>query len=94
MWCQSKDQFEEVRIVDKRGKLFTFSLDERAVFALDLPNVLVIVDLEGGGRLYGQATDRDPKSLKVGMDIELTFRKFHEGSGFHNYSWKCRPVRC
>lgn len=94
MWCQSKDQFDEVRIVDKRGKLFTFSLDERAIFALDLPNVLVIVDLEGGGRLYGQATDRDPKSLKVGMDIELTFRKFHEGSGFHNYSWKCRPVRC
>ena len=62
MWCQSKDQFDEVKIVDKTGKLFTFSLDERAVFALDLPNVLVIVDLEGGGRIYGQATDRDPKS--------------------------------
>lgn len=94
MWCQEKDQFEAVRIVDKRGKLFTFSLDERAVFALDLPNVLVIVDLEEGGRIYGQATDRDSKSLKVGMEMELTFRKFHEGSGFHNYSWKCRPVRC
>jgi 3-hydroxy-3-methylglutaryl CoA synthase len=94
MWCQAKDKFDEVKIVDKKGKLFTFSLDERAVFALDLPNVLVIVDLEGGGRLYGQATDRDPKSLNVGMDMELTFRKFHEGSGFHNYSWKCRPVRC
>jgi 3-hydroxy-3-methylglutaryl CoA synthase len=94
MWCQSKDQFEEVKIVGKKGKLFTFSLDERAAFALDLPNVLVIVDLEGGGRLYGQATDRDPKSLKIGTEMELTFRKFHEGSGFHNYSWKCRPVRC
>jgi len=94
MWCQAKDQFEEVRIVDKRGKLFTFSLDERAVFALDLPNVLVIVDLEGGGRVYSQATDREPESLKVEMDMEFTFRKFHEGSGFHNYSWKCRPVRC
>ncbi len=94
MWCQSKDQFDEVKIADKTGKLFTFSLDERAVFALDLPNAIVIVDLEGGGRLYGQATDRDPRALKVGMEIELTFRKFHEGSGFHNYSWKCRPVRC
>ena len=94
MWCQSKDQFDEIKIVDKRGKLFTFSLDDRAVFALDLPNAIVIVDLEGGGRLYGQATDRDPKVFKVGMEIELTFRKFHEGSGFHNYSWKCRPVRC
>jgi 3-hydroxy-3-methylglutaryl CoA synthase len=94
MWCQAKDQFQLVRIVDKRGKLFTFSLDERAVFALDLPNVLVIVDLEGGGRVYNQATDRDPKKLEVGMDMEFTFRKFHDASGFHNYSWKCRPVRC
>lgn len=94
MWCQEKDQFDEVRIVDKKGKLFTFSLDERAVFALDLPNVLVIVDLEGGGRIYNQATDRDPKKLEVGMDMEFTFRKFHEGSGFHNYSWKLQPVRC
>jgi hydroxymethylglutaryl-CoA synthase len=93
MWCQAKGQFEEVRISDKKGKLFTFSLDERAVFALDLPNVLAIVDLEGGGRIYGQLTDRDPNKIKIGMPIELTFRKFHEGSGFHNYSWKCRPVR-
>ena len=94
MWCQAKDQFDDVKVVDKTGKVFTYSLDERAVFALDLPNVIVIVDLEGGGRLYGQATDRDPKSIKIGLDMEFTFRKFHEGSGFHNYSWKTRPVRC
>ena len=94
MWCQAKDQFDDFRIVDKKGKIFTFSLDDRAVFALDLPNVLVIVDLEGGGRVYNQATDRDPSKLEVGMEMEFTFRKFHEGSGFHNYSWKCQPVRC
>lgn len=94
MWCQVRDEFDAVRVVDKRGKLFTYSLDERAVFALDLPNVLVIVDLEGGGRIYNQATDRDPEKLEVGMDMEFTFRKFHEGSGFHNYSWKLQPVRC
>lgn len=94
MWCQTRDQLDPVKIVDKKGKVFTFSLDERAVFALDLPNVIVIVDLEGGGRIYNQATDRDPKKLSVGMEMEFTFRKFHEGSGFHNYSWKLRPVRC
>jgi hydroxymethylglutaryl-CoA synthase len=93
MWCQSKGQFEEIRISDKKGKLFTFSLDERAVIALDLPNVLAIVDLDGGGRVYGQVTDRDPNKIEIGMDIELTFRKFHEGGGFHNYAWKCRPLR-
>jgi len=94
MWCQSKDQFDDVKIIDKIGKVFTYSLDERAVFALDLPNVIVIADLEGGGRIYGQLTDRDPKAVSVGMDVEMTFRKYHEGSGFHNYSWKVRPVRC
>jgi hydroxymethylglutaryl-CoA synthase len=94
MWCQTKDQFDQVRLVDKTGKIFTYSLDERAVFSLDLPNVLVIVDLEGGGRIYNQATDRDPSKLTVGMEMEFTFRKFHEGGGFINYSWKLRPVRC
>lgn len=94
MWCQAKDQFDEVRVSDKKGTLFTYSLDERAVFALDLPNVLGIVDLEGGGRVYGQLTDRDPSKVEIGMPMEMTFRKFHEGQGFHNYAWKCRPVRC
>jgi 3-hydroxy-3-methylglutaryl CoA synthase len=94
MWCQSKDQFVDTKIVDKVGKVFTYSLDDRAVFALDLPNIIVIADLEGGGRIYGQLTDRDPKAVSVGMEVEMTFRKYHEGSGFHNYSWKCRPVRC
>ena len=94
MWCQSKDQFDDVRIVDKIGKVFTYSMDERAVFALDLPNVIVIADMEGGGRIYGQLTDRDPKAVSVGMPVEMTFRKYHAASGFYNYSWKCRPVRC
>lgn len=93
MWCQAKDRFEEVTISDKKGELFTFSLDDRAIFALDLPNVLSIVNLEGGGRFYGPMTDRDPTKIKIGMPIELTFRKFHEGGGFHNYAWKCRPIR-
>ncbi|MBW1863027.1 MAG: hydroxymethylglutaryl-CoA synthase [Deltaproteobacteria bacterium] len=94
MWCQTKDQFDEVRIIDKKGRLFTFSLDDRAVFTLDLPNVLGIVDLKEGGRIYNQVTDRDPGKLEIGMEMEFTFRRFHEGSGFHNYSWKLQPVRC
>lgn len=94
MWCQAKGQFEEVRFSDKKGKVFTFSIDQRAIFALDLPNVLAIADLEGGGRVYGQVTDRDPNKIAIGMPVELTFRKFHEGGGFHNYAWKIRPVRC
>jgi len=91
--CQARGDFEEIRLSDKKGKLFSFSMDERAKVPV-LPNVLSIVDFEGGGRFSSVMTDRDPQQLKVGMPVELTFRKMHEGSGIHNYYWKCRPVRC
>lgn len=93
MWCQTQDQFDPVRLSDKRGTLFTFSMDERAA-VIDPPNILCEVDIEGGGRFYGQMTDRDPAQVKVGMPVEFTFRKIHEGAGFHNYYWRCRPIRC
>jgi 3-hydroxy-3-methylglutaryl CoA synthase len=90
--CQSKDDFEEIRLSDRKGTIFTFSKDERAM-APDLPNVLCIVDLEGGGRFYSVMTDRKPDSIKIGMPVEMTFRRIHEGLELYNYFWKTRPVR-
>ena len=91
-WCQSRDNFDEISLADKKGTIFTFSMDERAMEA-DLPNVLAIIDFEGGARFYSQVTDREPSKLEVGMQMEPVFRKIHEGSGLHNYFWKVRPVR-
>jgi uncharacterized OB-fold protein len=92
-WCQAKDEFDEIRLSDKRGNLFTFSMDERAA-VVDLPDVICIVDFVGGGRFWCKMTDRDPANVKPEMEVELTFRKMHEGQGLHNYFWKARPVRC
>ncbi len=92
-WCQARDNFEPVRLSGKKGTLFTFSMDERAR-VLDLPSVMCVVDLEGGGRLFTQMTDRDPHQIKVDSPVELTFRNLHDGMGLHNYFWKARPVRC
>lgn len=92
-YCSSKGSFDNIRLSDKRGKLFTFSMDERA-FEIDLPKVLSVIDLDGGGRFYTSLTDRDPAKVDVGMPVEFTFRKVHDGSGLHNYFWKARPVRC
>ena len=92
-YCQTKDQFERLRLSDKRGTLFTFSVDERAQVP-DPPTVASVVDLDIGGRLVLQMTDRDVAKVDVGMPVEMTFRNMHEGSGFHNYFWKCRPIRC
>lgn len=92
-WCQAKDDFEPVRLSDRKGTVFTYSMDERAR-VLDLPSIMCVVDLEGGGRIFTQMTDRDPHQVKVGMPVELTLRNLHDGQGFHNYFWKVRPVRC
>lgn len=91
--CTAKDQYDEVKLADKKGILFTFSMDERAMVK-DLPNVMGIVDFEGGGRFYCIVTDRDPAKLDIGIAVEMTFRNLHDGSGIHNYCWKARPVRC
>ncbi len=93
IYCQADSKFfEEVPLSEKKGTLVTFSMDERSA-AIDPPNVLAAVALEGGGRFFSQMTDRDTNNLQVGMPMELTFRRIHDALGVHNYFWKCRPVR-
>jgi uncharacterized OB-fold protein len=97
MYCQTRGNFEDYRLSDKKGNLFTYSMDERAM-EIVLPKVISIVDFEGGGRFYCSLTDRDTEKVEVGMPVELTFRMFldgkEEGSGFRNYMWRARPIRC
>jgi uncharacterized OB-fold protein len=38
-------------------------------------------------------TDRDPAECKVGIPVDLTFRKLYYVGGIYNYWWKCRPAR-
>ena len=93
MYCQADEKFlEEVSLSEKKGTLFTFSIDDRAS-VIDPPNVLAAVSLEGGGRFFSQMTDRDAKNITVGMPMELTFRRIHDALGVHNYFWKCKPAR-
>jgi hydroxymethylglutaryl-CoA synthase len=91
-YCQAKDNYEEVRLADKTATVFTFSMDERAV-EVDPPRVWTISDFDDGGRIYCTMTDRDTEKIDIGMKVEMTFRKIHEGAGVHNYFWKCRPAR-
>jgi hydroxymethylglutaryl-CoA synthase len=93
IYCQTKDKFDPIKLSDKKGKLFTFSMDERAM-EIVLPKVFSVVDLDCGGRFYSIMTDRDTKKIEVGMPLELTFRRQLEGSGLHNYFWRVRPIRC
>lgn len=90
--CQAKDEFEEVRLSERKGRVFTFSLDNLAG-GPDVPLVQTILETEEGARIYCMMTEADPKEVKIGMPVEMTFRRFREARGFYNYFWKCRPVR-
>lgn len=88
--CRIKDSFEDWKI-GQRGKVYTFTKDHLPPTP-DPPVIMASADIEGGGRFYGQITDCDPAKVEIGMGVELTFRRIHEGSGFINYFWKMRPI--
>jgi 3-hydroxy-3-methylglutaryl CoA synthase len=58
----------------------------------DSPTTHGVVELDGGGRLYVHLTDVDADQVEIDMPVELTFRKYHDGSGLKNYFWKARPA--
>ncbi|MDD5037896.1 MAG: 3-oxoacyl-[acyl-carrier-protein] synthase III C-terminal domain-containing protein [Dehalococcoidales bacterium] len=90
--CGAKDEFEPYRFADKRGKVASFSHDFLAL-SQDPPTTLTVIDFEGGGRATYAMSDRDPQECKVGMMVEMTFRKIYYSRGIHNYFWKCKPAR-
>jgi len=90
--CGARGEFDYIRLSDKRAKIFSFSGDMLAG-VLDPPMIIAMIDFDGGGRAELLLTDRDPATVKIGMPVELTFRRFHEAADFHNYYWKARPPR-
>ena len=90
--CGTKDQFDDYPFYDKKGTVCTYTQDKLAA-SLDPPLTVTIIDFEGGGRAAFEMTDRDPAEVKVGMPVELTFRKLFFDRGIHNYYWKTKPIR-
>jgi len=37
-------------------------------------------------------TDVDPKSVKIGDRVAMTFRRIITAGSVHNYFWKARPL--
>lgn len=90
--CHSKDQFLPVRLSDKKATIFTFSMDY-VDSPIDVPIVITMLDFEGGGRSQFYMTDRVVEQVKIGMPVEMSFRKLEERDGIHNYFWKSVPQR-
>jgi len=89
--CQSKDEFEDYRFSDKTGRLFTYAVDHLQP-TKNPPGLNGVVDFDGGGRLICELTDYDLDQVKIGMPVEMTFRKLFQGKGIVNYFWKAMPI--
>jgi len=88
--CRAKDDFEEVRLCGRKGKLFSYS------FEFIRGNVPIgLVNLEGGGRVFVELTDADPGELKIDLPVELTFRRLNlwREDGMYGYFWKATPIK-
>ncbi len=92
--CGAVDQMAEYRFSDKKGVIFTYTGDNLAA-SIDPPSIYGLVDFDGGGRYWFDFTDCDLDSIKVGMPVEMTFRRRYvdEPSGVHGYAWKATPIR-
>ncbi len=92
--CHTKDDFEPYSFADKKGKVFTFTLKYGGdIPAFASPGVDTMADFEGGGRALFGMTDMIADKVKVGMDVEMSFRTLGVGGGIHNYYWRCMPSR-
>jgi hydroxymethylglutaryl-CoA synthase len=89
--CQAKDEFEDYKFSDKKGILFSYTIDNLQP-TQNPPGVNGVIDFEGGGRMICELTDCDPEKVDVGMKVEMTFRKMFSSRGIHNYFWKAKPV--
>ena len=92
IYCGAKDQYEGVRLSDRKGILYTYCIDNLALSG-DPPTVVSKVHLDEQVGVYCLMTDRNIEKLKPDMPVEMTFRKMHDAGGMHTYYWKCRPPR-
>jgi 3-hydroxy-3-methylglutaryl CoA synthase len=92
--CRAIDEMEPYRFSDKKAAVFNYTGDNLAA-SISPPAIYGMVDFEGGGRAWLDFTDCDLEEVKVGLPVELTFRRKYvdEARGIHGYFWKVVPVR-
>jgi hydroxymethylglutaryl-CoA synthase len=90
--CRAVDRMEDYCFADKEGRIFNYTGDMLA-FSYDPPQIYGTVEFDGGGRILLNFTDCDLNGIKVGMPVEMTFRKKYDDDrrGVHSYFWKAMP---
>ncbi len=87
--CFAKDDFEPVRLAERIGRVVTYTFD--FFFPTpEPPTIVTITDIDGA-RVHLQLVDVKPDDVKIGMPVELVFRRIHQVGGRPNYYWKGVP---
>ena len=89
--CHAIDKMEPYCFLDKQGKIRTFTIDGLSL-SLDSPNILVVLEFEGGGKLMTYLVDCKKEDVYVGMPVRPTFRKMFAANGVQTYFWKVVPA--
>lgn len=72
----------------RSGTVVTFARDH--VFPFGGPLSMAVVELDGGGRFYGQVADR--LEVEIGDRVALVLRRLHDGGNVPNYFWKIQAA--
>jgi 3-hydroxy-3-methylglutaryl CoA synthase/NAD(P)-dependent dehydrogenase (short-subunit alcohol dehydrogenase family)/putative sterol carrier protein len=92
--CVARHSQEEYEFADIPAKVKTFTGDLLAV-SVDPPHKYGMIQFEGGGRFMTDFTDCKLEEMKVGLPVQMVFRKRNDAEerrGFVNYFWKAVPV--
>jgi hydroxymethylglutaryl-CoA synthase len=88
--CHTKDQFDMVRLAEKRGEIYSYTVDY-AAGGLEIP-IVTMTNIEDGGRAFCLLTDASPDEAGIGLPVEFSFRKSYQDI-IPEYIWKARPIR-
>lgn len=87
--CFAKDDFAPARLADRIGRVVTYTFDY--FFPTPEPPTIVTVTDFDGARVHLQLVDVRPEEVRLGMEVEPSFRRIHEVGGRPNYYWKGVP---
>ena len=89
--CHAIDKREPYCFLDKKAHIRTFTIDSLSR-SLDSPNILVVLEFEGGGKMMTFLVDCKKEDVHVGMTVRPSYRKMFKAEGIHTYFWKVVPA--
>jgi NAD(P)-dependent dehydrogenase (short-subunit alcohol dehydrogenase family)/putative sterol carrier protein len=91
--CGAFHSQEDYEFADVPAKVKTFTGDMLSV-SVNPPAIYGMVQFENGGRMVADFTDCELDDLKVGLAVQMAFKRkgVDKERGFVNYFWKAVPV--